>query len=199
LLYVPKAKPDSAHHQTALATSFKQPPRQSRAFIYDLKAEFPEYASLIEMVQDRLGWPLEKAFAKDQYYECLPTQVRFFYKFSLAKLDSYFFPVQWLDILYSRRPLCWISSVRICTMDHRRLAQNLSLSRTMSWKASRRYPRITIYTYPIQKVNLSYSSRNGKILKVIPAVKIALNGILADVRSGVIEIIRQSKSTPAQK
>jgi len=84
-------------------------------------------------------------------------------------------------------------------MDHRRLAQNLSLSRTMSWKASRRYPRITICTYPIQKVNLSYSSRNGKILKVIPVVKIALNGIFADVRSGVIEIIRQSKSTPAQK
>jgi len=37
-----KAKPDSAHHQTALATLFKQPPRPSRAFIYDLEAEFPE-------------------------------------------------------------------------------------------------------------------------------------------------------------
>ena len=30
------AKPDSAHHQTAFATLFKQPPRPSRAFIHDL-------------------------------------------------------------------------------------------------------------------------------------------------------------------
>ena len=50
-----KAKPDSAHHQTALATLFKQPPRPSRAFIYDLEADFPEYASLNETVQDRLA------------------------------------------------------------------------------------------------------------------------------------------------
>jgi translation initiation factor 2-alpha kinase 4 len=50
-----QAKPDSAHHQTALATLFKQPPRPSRAFIYDLEAEFPEYASLNETVQDRLA------------------------------------------------------------------------------------------------------------------------------------------------
>jgi len=37
------------------------------------------------------------------------------------------------------------------------------------------------------------------MLKVISVVEIALNRVPADVRSGVIEIIHQSKSTPAQK
>lgn len=84
-------------------------------------------------------------------------------------------------------------------MGHWQLVPNLSLSRTMCWKASRRYPRITIYTYPIQRVSLSYSSRSGKMLTLVPVVEIALNRVPADVRSGVIEIIHQSKSTPAQK
>jgi hypothetical protein len=39
----------------------------------------------------------------------------------------------------------------------------------------------------------------AKILKVVPVVEIALSRVPADVRSGVIEIIQQSKSTPAQK
>jgi translation initiation factor 2-alpha kinase 4 len=37
------------------------------------------------------------------------------------------------------------------------------------------------------------------MLKVTPVVEIALNRVPADVHSGVIEIIRQRKSTPAQK
>ena len=56
-----------------------------------------------------------------------------------------------------------------------------------------------IYTYLIQRVSLSCSSRNDKLLTVVLVVEIALNRVPADVRSGVIEIIHQSKSTPAQK
>jgi len=53
--FLSKAKPDSAHHHTVLATLFKQPPRPSRAFIYDLEAELPEYAPLNETVQDHIA------------------------------------------------------------------------------------------------------------------------------------------------
>ncbi|KAF8148631.1 kinase-like domain-containing protein [Crassisporium funariophilum] len=48
------AKPDSPHHQTVLNSLFKQPPRPSRAFIYDLEADSPDYAPLNDTVQDRL-------------------------------------------------------------------------------------------------------------------------------------------------
>jgi len=51
----PIAKPESQHHQTILAALFKQPPRPSRAFVYDIEAEQPEYAVLNETVQDRLA------------------------------------------------------------------------------------------------------------------------------------------------
>ncbi|KAF8880897.1 hypothetical protein CPB84DRAFT_1817292 [Gymnopilus junonius] len=40
------SKPDSAHQQTAIATLFKQPPRPSRAFVYDQDTESPDYAPL---------------------------------------------------------------------------------------------------------------------------------------------------------
>jgi len=49
------AKPESQHHQTFLAALFKQPPRPSRAFIYDLDAEQPEYAVLNYIVKDCLN------------------------------------------------------------------------------------------------------------------------------------------------
>ncbi|KAF9527861.1 other/PEK/GCN2 protein kinase [Crepidotus variabilis] len=49
------AKPESQHHQTVLATLFKQPPRPSRAFIYDVDAEQPDYAVLNDIVKDRLS------------------------------------------------------------------------------------------------------------------------------------------------
>ncbi|KAF8959858.1 kinase-like domain-containing protein [Flammula alnicola] len=46
---------DSPYHQTVLATLFKQPPRPSRAFIYDSEIDSPEYASLNNTVEERLA------------------------------------------------------------------------------------------------------------------------------------------------
>ncbi|KAH9487410.1 eIF-2-alpha kinase GCN2 [Psilocybe cubensis] len=48
------AKPDTTHHQTALATLFKQPPRLSRAVVYDQDVDSPDYAPLNQTVQDQL-------------------------------------------------------------------------------------------------------------------------------------------------
>ena len=50
-----KAKPDSPHHQTVLNSLFKQPPRPSRAYLYDIEADPSEYASLNNIVKDRLA------------------------------------------------------------------------------------------------------------------------------------------------
>jgi hypothetical protein len=49
-----KAKPDSPHHQTVLNSLFKQPPRPSRAYLYEIEADPSEYASLNNIVKDRL-------------------------------------------------------------------------------------------------------------------------------------------------
>ncbi|PPQ64064.1 hypothetical protein CVT24_008877 [Panaeolus cyanescens] len=47
-------KPDTPLHQLVLSTVFKQPIRPSRAFIYDIETESPEYATLNGPVQERL-------------------------------------------------------------------------------------------------------------------------------------------------
>ncbi|KAF8186819.1 hypothetical protein BJ912DRAFT_1022739 [Pholiota molesta] len=49
------AKPDSPYHQTVLSTLFKQPPRPTRTYLYDSLLESPEYASLNNIVEDRLA------------------------------------------------------------------------------------------------------------------------------------------------
>ena len=54
-LHAFKAKPDSPHHQTVLNSLFKQPPRPSRAYLYDIEADPSEYASLNNIVKDRLA------------------------------------------------------------------------------------------------------------------------------------------------
>ncbi|KAJ3517042.1 hypothetical protein NLJ89_g752 [Agrocybe chaxingu] len=48
------AKPDSQYHQTVLTTLFKQPPRPSRVFTYDIEVEQPQYALLNENVKECL-------------------------------------------------------------------------------------------------------------------------------------------------
>jgi len=48
------AKPDSAHYQTVLTHLFTQPPRPSRAFVYDQDVDSPDYAPLNQMVHDQL-------------------------------------------------------------------------------------------------------------------------------------------------
>jgi eukaryotic translation initiation factor 2-alpha kinase 4 len=55
ILHAITAKPNSPHHQTVLNSLFKQPPRPSRAYLYDMEADPPEYASLNNIVQDRLA------------------------------------------------------------------------------------------------------------------------------------------------
>ena len=54
LIYL-AAKADSPYHQTVLSTLFQQPPRLSRTVLYDSLLESPEYASLNNVVEERLG------------------------------------------------------------------------------------------------------------------------------------------------
>ncbi|KAF9561509.1 other/PEK/GCN2 protein kinase [Agrocybe pediades] len=49
------AKPDSAHYQTVLTHLFTQPPRPSRAFVYDQDLDAPDYAPLNQMVHEQLA------------------------------------------------------------------------------------------------------------------------------------------------
>ncbi|KII86233.1 hypothetical protein PLICRDRAFT_114396 [Plicaturopsis crispa FD-325 SS-3] len=48
-------KPDSPHHQAVLSSLFSQPPRTARGFTYDAEAELPEHTALNDIVQQDLS------------------------------------------------------------------------------------------------------------------------------------------------
>ncbi|KAF8345771.1 kinase-like domain-containing protein [Amanita rubescens] len=49
------AKPDSPHLQTVLSSLFNQPPKPSRGFLYDYEADVPEHVTLNDIVNERLS------------------------------------------------------------------------------------------------------------------------------------------------
>ncbi|KAG0696775.1 hypothetical protein DFH29DRAFT_949716 [Suillus ampliporus] len=49
------AKPDSPYHQGVLSAIFNQPVNQARSYLYDLEAEIPEHAYLNDIVEDRIA------------------------------------------------------------------------------------------------------------------------------------------------
>ncbi|KAG1724557.1 kinase-like domain-containing protein [Suillus lakei] len=49
------AKPDSPYHQGVLSALFSQPVNQARSYLYDIEAEIPEHAYLNDIVEDRIA------------------------------------------------------------------------------------------------------------------------------------------------
>ncbi|KAH7905298.1 kinase-like domain-containing protein [Hygrophoropsis aurantiaca] len=49
------AKPDSPHLQGVLSALFSQPPNQVRSYLYDSEADLPEHAYLNDIVEDRVS------------------------------------------------------------------------------------------------------------------------------------------------
>ncbi|KAG2365174.1 kinase-like domain-containing protein [Suillus spraguei] len=49
------AKPDSPYHQGVLSALFNQPVNQARSYLYDIEAEIPEHAYLNDIVEDRIA------------------------------------------------------------------------------------------------------------------------------------------------
>ncbi|KAG1764160.1 kinase-like domain-containing protein [Suillus placidus] len=47
-------KPDSPYHQGVLSALFNQPVNQARSYLYDIEAEIPEHAYLNDIVEDRI-------------------------------------------------------------------------------------------------------------------------------------------------
>lgn len=54
-MYLFKAKADSPHHQAVLSSLFDQPVNSIRGYLYDAEVEIPEYASLNNIVQERIS------------------------------------------------------------------------------------------------------------------------------------------------
>ncbi|KAG1908872.1 kinase-like domain-containing protein [Suillus fuscotomentosus] len=48
-------KPDSPYHQGVLSALFNQPVNQARSYLYDIEAEIPEHAYLNDIVEDRIA------------------------------------------------------------------------------------------------------------------------------------------------
>ncbi|KAG2137935.1 kinase-like domain-containing protein [Suillus clintonianus] len=48
-------KPDSPYHQGVLSALFNQPVNQSRSYLYDIETEIPEHAYLNDIVEDRIA------------------------------------------------------------------------------------------------------------------------------------------------
>ncbi|PPQ98103.1 hypothetical protein CVT26_003273 [Gymnopilus dilepis] len=212
------SKPDSAHQQTALATLFKQPPRPSRAFVYDQDTESPDYAPLNQTVHDQLAAIFHLHGAVDMEPPLLmPIMDPEEEKSQATFIDRHG------DIVALPNNIL-VPFARLAARQNIRRIKRYHITNVYRPNLVPGHPKFTkAALFDIISPDLKYGPRaaSAELIAVVndcldsfpnlseiydihvshtKIVELALNRVPPDIRSAVIDIIHhQPKSTPSQK
>jgi translation initiation factor 2-alpha kinase 4 len=211
------AKSDSPHHQTVLNSLFKQSPRPSRAYLYDIEADPSEYASLNNIVQDRLAALFHLHGAVDMEPPLLMPVLD-----PEADKNQAVFIDRHGDIVALPNNIL-VPFARLAARGNIKRIKRFHITNVFRPNPVAGHPKVLkAAVFDIITPDLEYGpvAASAEIIAVASdcldnfpnlaqnydihishskLVEIALNRVTVDARSSVTEILLQSKSTPAQK